>query len=130
MQHSLPAEAPASAPPPRACWLRPAPRWRLLDVNQKVAAETRDRHQRHRHSLRRRRQRRAPRRRSTRPRADHGPARILINCAGIGTAKRIVGRDGPMALADFDRVVRVNLIGTFNAMRLAAADDGKLDPLD
>jgi NAD(P)-dependent dehydrogenase (short-subunit alcohol dehydrogenase family) len=61
--------------------------------------------------------------------ADHGPARILINCAGIGTAKRIVGREGPMALADFDRVVRVNLIGTFNAMRLAAAAMAKLDPL-
>ena len=61
--------------------------------------------------------------------ADHGPARILINCAGIGTAKRIVGRDGPMALADFERVVRVNLIGTFNAMRLAAAAMAKLDPL-
>ena len=61
--------------------------------------------------------------------ADHGPARILINCAGIGTAKRIVGRDGPMPLADFDRVMRVNLIGTFNAMRLAAAAMAKLDPL-
>jgi NAD(P)-dependent dehydrogenase (short-subunit alcohol dehydrogenase family) len=61
--------------------------------------------------------------------ADQGPARILINCAGIGTAKRIVGREGPMGLADFDRVVRVNLIGTFNAMRLAAAAMAKLDPL-
>ena len=53
--------------------------------------------------------------------AAHGPARILINCAGIGTAARIVGRDGPMALDAFERVVRVNLIGTFNVMRLAAA---------
>ncbi|HEX3708807.1 MAG TPA: SDR family NAD(P)-dependent oxidoreductase, partial [Pseudolabrys sp.] len=35
--------------------------------------------------------------------ADHGPARILVNCAGIGPAKRIVGRDGPMPLADFER---------------------------
>jgi len=61
--------------------------------------------------------------------ADHGPARILINCAGIGTAKRIVGREGPMSLADFDRVVRVNLIGTFNAMRIAATAMSKLDPL-
>ena len=51
----------------------------------------------------------------------HEPARILINCAGIGTAARIVGRDGPMALDAFERVVRVNLIGTFNVMRLAAA---------
>jgi NAD(P)-dependent dehydrogenase (short-subunit alcohol dehydrogenase family) len=53
--------------------------------------------------------------------ADHGPARILVNCAGIGPAKRIVGRDGPMPLADYERVIRVNLIGTFNMMRLAAA---------
>ena len=53
--------------------------------------------------------------------AAHGPARILVNCAGIGTAARIVGRDGPMALDAFERVIRVNLIGTFNVMRLAAA---------
>ncbi|HZL62632.1 MAG TPA: SDR family NAD(P)-dependent oxidoreductase [Pseudolabrys sp.] len=53
--------------------------------------------------------------------ADHGPARILVNCAGVGPAKRIVGRDGPMPLADFERVIRINLIGSFNMMRLAAA---------
>ncbi len=53
--------------------------------------------------------------------ADHGPARILINCAGVGPARRIVGRDGPMPLAEFERVIAINLIGTFNAMRLAAA---------
>jgi NAD(P)-dependent dehydrogenase (short-subunit alcohol dehydrogenase family) len=62
-------------------------------------------------------------------RAQHGAARILINCAGIGPAKRIVGRDGPMPLADFDRVIKVNLIGTFNALRLAAADMARLDAL-
>jgi len=53
--------------------------------------------------------------------ADHGPARILVNCAGIGKAKRIVGKEGPMPLADYEQVIRINLIGTFNAMRLAAA---------
>jgi NAD(P)-dependent dehydrogenase (short-subunit alcohol dehydrogenase family) len=53
--------------------------------------------------------------------ADHGPARILINCAGIGPAKRIVGRDGPMPLEDYEKVIRINLIGTFNMMRLTAA---------
>jgi NAD(P)-dependent dehydrogenase (short-subunit alcohol dehydrogenase family) len=53
--------------------------------------------------------------------ADHGPARVLVNCAGIGPAKRIVGRDGPMPLADFERVIKINLIGTFNMMRLVAA---------
>jgi len=62
-------------------------------------------------------------------RAQHGAARILINCAGIGPAKRIVGRDGPMPLADFARVIKVNLIGTFNALRLAAADMARLDAL-
>jgi NAD(P)-dependent dehydrogenase (short-subunit alcohol dehydrogenase family) len=60
--------------------------------------------------------------------ADHGPARILINCAGVGPAKRIVGRDGPMPLADFERVIRINLIGTFNMMRLAAAAMQTLEP--
>lgn len=50
----------------------------------------------------------------------HGVARILINCAGIAPAKRIVGRDGAMPLDEFKRVIDVNLIGTFNAMRLMA----------
>ena len=59
--------------------------------------------------------------------AAHGPARILINCAGVGPAKRIVGRDGPMPLEDYEKVIRVNLIGTFNMMRLAAA---AMQPLD
>jgi NAD(P)-dependent dehydrogenase (short-subunit alcohol dehydrogenase family) len=59
---------------------------------------------------------------------DHGPARILVNCAGIGPAKRIVGRDGPMPLEDFERVIRINLIGTFNMMRLAAAAMQGLTP--
>ena len=53
--------------------------------------------------------------------AAHGPARVLINCAGVGPAKRIVGRDGPQPLADYERVIRVNLTGTFNMMRLVAA---------
>ncbi len=61
--------------------------------------------------------------------ADHGTARILVNCAGIGPAKRIVGKDGPMPLADYERVIRVNLIGTFNALRLAAAAMQTLEPL-
>ncbi len=59
----------------------------------------------------------------------HGGARILVNCAGIGPPKRIVGRDGPMPLGDFARVIQINLIGTFNMMRLAAADMSKLAPL-
>src|SRR6516164_6491952 len=62
-------------------------------------------------------------------RAKHGPARILVNCAGIGPAQRIVGRDGPQPLDNFARVISVNLIGTFNAMRLAAVDMQTLEPL-
>jgi NAD(P)-dependent dehydrogenase (short-subunit alcohol dehydrogenase family) len=61
--------------------------------------------------------------------AAHGPARILVNCAGIGPAKRIVGRDGPMPLAEFERVIGVNLIGTFNCLRLVAASMLTLDLL-
>ena len=59
-----------------------------------------------------------------------GTARVLANCAGIANAGRIVGREGPMALAAFEKVIRVNLIGTFNMMRLAASEMYKLDPLE
>jgi NAD(P)-dependent dehydrogenase (short-subunit alcohol dehydrogenase family) len=59
----------------------------------------------------------------------HGPARIAVNCAGIGTAGRIVGRDGPLPLEAFRRVIEVNLIGSFNVMRLAAAEMSALEPL-
>ncbi|HEY6335527.1 MAG TPA: SDR family NAD(P)-dependent oxidoreductase [Alphaproteobacteria bacterium] len=62
-------------------------------------------------------------------RAKHGPARILVNCAGIGPAARIVGKDGPMPLDQFSKVIAVNLIGSFNLMRLAAAGRLALDPL-
>lgn len=65
----------------------------------------------------------------TAARERHGPARIAINCAGIGTAGRIVGRDGPMPLDAFRRVIEVNLIGSFNVMRIAAAAMSTLDPL-
>ncbi len=62
-------------------------------------------------------------------RAAHGVARIIVNCAGVGTAGRIVGRDGPLPLHDFERIIRVNLIGTFNILRLAAADMALLEPM-
>jgi len=63
--------------------------------------------------------------------AAHGPARILMNVAGIGSAKRIVGKDGSAApLEDFARVVNVNLVGTYNISRLFAARCAKLDALD
>jgi NAD(P)-dependent dehydrogenase (short-subunit alcohol dehydrogenase family) len=60
----------------------------------------------------------------------HGAARIVVNCAGIGTPGRIVGRDGPLPLENFSRVINVNLIGTFNMLRLAATAMSKLDPLE
>jgi NAD(P)-dependent dehydrogenase (short-subunit alcohol dehydrogenase family) len=63
-------------------------------------------------------------------RGKHGPARILVNCAGIGGAKRLVGKHGPMALEDFTRVINVNLVGTFNVMRLAAPDMLAAEPLE
>ena len=58
----------------------------------------------------------------------HGAARVLVNCAGIGGAARIVGRDGPMPLGSFEKIVRVNLFGTFNMMRLAASAMTGLEP--
>ncbi len=58
----------------------------------------------------------------------NGPARILVNCAGVALAKRIVGREGPAPLAEFERVIRINLIGTYNMMRLVAAEMMALPP--
>ncbi|MCU1634800.1 MAG: 3-hydroxy-2-methylbutyryl-CoA dehydrogenase [Cryobacterium sp.] len=49
-----------------------------------------------------------------------GPLRIVVNCAGIAPGARVVGRDGPLPLEDFERVIRINLVGTFNVVRLAA----------
>ena len=63
--------------------------------------------------------------------AANGPARILMQIAGIGSAKRVVGKDGNAApLADFARVINVNLIGTYNAARLFAAACARLDPME
>jgi NAD(P)-dependent dehydrogenase (short-subunit alcohol dehydrogenase family) len=58
-----------------------------------------------------------------------GPLRILVNCAGVGPAKRVVGKSGPMPLPDFSRVIAINLIGTFNLIRLVGAQMSRLDPL-
>ena len=60
-----------------------------------------------------------------------GDLRILVNAAGIGRAARTLDRDGsPLALDRFDRVIRVNLLGTFNCIRLAAAAMAKTAPVD
>ena len=50
-----------------------------------------------------------------------GRVDILINCAGIGVSQRVISREGASPLADFERVIRINLIGTFNCIRVAAA---------
>ena len=62
-------------------------------------------------------------------RAAHGPARVLVNCAGILSPGRILGKDGPLDLGAFRRVIEVNLVGAFNLLRLAAADMAQLTPL-
>jgi NAD(P)-dependent dehydrogenase (short-subunit alcohol dehydrogenase family) len=49
-----------------------------------------------------------------------GELRIVVNCAGVATVGRLLGRQGPLPLADFQRVIDINLVGTFNVMRLAA----------
>jgi len=59
-----------------------------------------------------------------------GKITICVNCAGIAPAARIVGRNGAMPLEDFDRVIQVNLIGTFNIMRLCAEQMMQQEPLN
>ncbi|KFF59822.1 3-hydroxy-2-methylbutyryl-CoA dehydrogenase [Cryobacterium sp. MLB-32] len=61
--------------------------------------------------------------------SDLGPLRIVVNCAGIAPGKRTVGRDGPMPLEDFERAIRINLVGTFNVIRLAAAAMQLTEPI-
>ncbi len=63
--------------------------------------------------------------------AAHGAPRIVMNIAGIGGARRVLGKDGtPTPLEDFERGIRVNLIGTYNMIRLAAARIAPLDALE
>ena len=62
--------------------------------------------------------------------AELGAPRILVNCAGIGGASRVLRKDGPMPLEAFQKIVRVNLEGTFNMIRLAADQMEKLEPLE
>src|SRR5690606_20321768 len=59
-----------------------------------------------------------------------GDLRVVVNCAGIGTPGRVLSRKGVLPLEDFERVVRVNLIGTFNVIRLAAEAMAALEPVD
>ena len=58
-----------------------------------------------------------------------GPPRVLVNCAGIGPAERIVGRQGPQKLENYARCIEINVIGSFNMLRLVAHRMSLLDPL-
>jgi len=59
-----------------------------------------------------------------------GPLRVAVCCAGVATAERAVGRDGPLPLGHFERVIAINLSGTFNTVRLAAAAMMATEPVD
>lgn len=61
--------------------------------------------------------------------AELGQLRVAVNCAGVGTPGRVLGREGPMPLEQFDTVVRVNLLGTFNVVRLAAEAIAGAEPI-
>ena len=58
------------------------------------------------------------------------PLRVVVNCAGVGTPGKVVGRKGPLPLAAFSQVVQINLVGTFNVIRLAAAAMMQTEPVD
>lgn len=62
--------------------------------------------------------------------ASLGDLRVAVNCAGIATPGKVLGRSGALPLADFDRLVRVNLSGTFNVTRLAAQKIAATDPIE
>jgi NAD(P)-dependent dehydrogenase (short-subunit alcohol dehydrogenase family) len=58
-----------------------------------------------------------------------GPPRVVVHCAGIAPPNRVVGKEGPGPLGDFARVISVNLVGTFNVLRVAATAMSRLSPL-
>lgn len=61
---------------------------------------------------------------------DHGDLRVLVNCAGVGPPSRTLNREGePMDLGFFAKIIEINLIGTFNTIRLAAAGMARTEPL-
>jgi len=61
---------------------------------------------------------------------EHGPVRVAVNCAGIGTAGRVIGKNGVLPLDVFAKTIHVNLIGTFNVIRLAAERMVATDEVD
>jgi len=61
---------------------------------------------------------------------EQGELRIVVNCAGVGTPGRVVGRSGPHSLESFQTVIDINLVGTFNVLRLAAVAMLGNEPVD
>lgn len=61
--------------------------------------------------------------------AELGDLRVVVNCAGTGDAIKTVGKQGPYPLDKFQRIIEINLIGSFNVLRLAAARIAELDPI-
>ncbi|QSE90524.1 SDR family NAD(P)-dependent oxidoreductase [Rhodococcus pseudokoreensis] len=59
-----------------------------------------------------------------------GDLRIAVNCAGVATPGKVLGRSGALPLEDFERVIRINLVGTFNVIRLAAEKISATNPID
>lgn len=60
-----------------------------------------------------------------------GPLRVVVNCAGIAPPAKVLDRDGnPASLADFERIIRINLVGTFNVIAQASAAIAKTEPTD
>tara|TARA_R110002110_G_scaffold10511_4_gene51673 strand:+ start:1083 stop:1847 length:765 start_codon:yes stop_codon:yes gene_type:complete len=60
----------------------------------------------------------------------NGVPRVLVNCAGVGPAERILGREGPQPLDNYARCINVNVVGTFNMLRLVSEHMSKADALD
>jgi NAD(P)-dependent dehydrogenase (short-subunit alcohol dehydrogenase family) len=58
-----------------------------------------------------------------------GIPRVCVNCAGIVQSKRMIGKDGPLPLTEFENIIKVNLVGTFNLMRIAAAAMIRAEPI-
>ncbi len=61
--------------------------------------------------------------------ADQGAPRVVVNCAGIGTAARILPRDGSLTIDSFEQTLRVNLLGTYTVMNIAARAMAAADPI-
>ncbi|OZF00894.1 3-hydroxyacyl-CoA dehydrogenase [Rhodococcoides fascians] len=62
--------------------------------------------------------------------SEQGPLRVVVNCAGVGPPGKVLGKNGPLPLEDFERIVRINLLGTFNVIRLAAERIATTDSVD